>query len=139
VIQNDGLRRISEISSGDSSQEKYGRRKGKLDAKAAEKARRIRKVGACWYCWVMKVPVSFSLRIARIRLTFDSVQKERSASDAKSVSHKLRRHQRTSCVADQDSKTMRRHSSQNSSTLISKRGRSRVSSVSTLDAGLTQS
>jgi hypothetical protein len=92
VIQNDGLRRISEISSGDSSQEKYGRRKGKLDAKAAEKARRIRKVKACWDCWVMKVPVSYSLRIVRIRLTFDSVQKERSASDAKSVSHKFHRH-----------------------------------------------
>ena len=60
VIQNDGLTRISELSSNDSSQEKYGRRKGKLDAKTAEKARKVRKVGACWPCWVLKVPVSIS-------------------------------------------------------------------------------
>ena len=58
VIRKDGLTFISEVSSSDSSQDRYGRRKGKLDAKAAAKARKIRKLGACWDCWVMKVPVS---------------------------------------------------------------------------------
>jgi predicted Zn-ribbon and HTH transcriptional regulator len=33
-------------------------RTGGLDPKTKEKARRIRKVGACWSCWVQKVPVS---------------------------------------------------------------------------------
>ena len=35
-----------------------GIRKGKLDPETAEKARRIRRMKACWNCWIQKVPVS---------------------------------------------------------------------------------
>lgn len=34
------------------------RRKGALDAETLRKAREVRKLGACWNCWVMKIPVS---------------------------------------------------------------------------------
>jgi hypothetical protein len=38
---------------------KFGRTKGKhLDKPVAEKAARVRKVGACWNCWVQKASVS---------------------------------------------------------------------------------
>jgi hypothetical protein len=33
------------------------RRKGALDAETLRKAREVRKLGACWNCWVMKIPV----------------------------------------------------------------------------------
>ncbi|KAE9364605.1 hypothetical protein N431DRAFT_354919 [Stipitochalara longipes BDJ] len=34
------------------------RRKGALDAETLRKAREVRKLGACWNCWVMKIPCS---------------------------------------------------------------------------------
>lgn len=37
------------------------RRKGALDAETLRKAREVRKLGACWNCWVMKIPVSHVL------------------------------------------------------------------------------
>lgn len=35
-----------------------GVRRGQLPAKSRRKARRIREIGACWKCWVQKVPCS---------------------------------------------------------------------------------
>lgn len=38
--------------------QRSGIRRGQLPAKARRKARRIREIGACWKCWVQKVPCS---------------------------------------------------------------------------------
>lgn len=38
-----------------------GVRRGQLPAKSRKKARRIREIGACWKCWVQKVPCSEGL------------------------------------------------------------------------------
>ncbi|RDL36433.1 uncharacterized protein BP5553_05785 [Venustampulla echinocandica] len=46
-----------EASRGGSRRLRGGRR-GALDDATSKKAREIRKVGACWNCWVMKVPCS---------------------------------------------------------------------------------
>ncbi|KAH8654095.1 hypothetical protein BGZ60DRAFT_160618 [Tricladium varicosporioides] len=35
-----------------------GRRRGPLDEESLKKVREIRKIGACWNCWVLKVPCS---------------------------------------------------------------------------------
>jgi hypothetical protein len=55
VVAKGGLRKMSEIP----KKETRGCRTGELDNKTKEKARRIRKVHACWNCWTLKVPVSF--------------------------------------------------------------------------------
>jgi hypothetical protein len=47
------------------------RRKGALDAETLRKAREVRKLGACWNCWVMKIPVSY------LRLILASASDER--------------------------------------------------------------
>jgi hypothetical protein len=57
------------------------RRKGALDAETLRKAREVRKLGACWNCWVMKIPVSLltvDLTVFSDRKIF-SVRKERPA------------------------------------------------------------
>ena len=54
VVAKGGLLRVSEIP----KKETRGCRTGELDHEAKEKARRIRKVHACWNCWTQKVPVS---------------------------------------------------------------------------------
>jgi hypothetical protein len=43
---------------GHSAGRGQSRRKGALDAETLRKAREVRKLGACWNCWVMKIPVS---------------------------------------------------------------------------------
>jgi hypothetical protein len=40
----------------------HGGRTGALNVDALERAREIRKLGACWNCWVMKVPVRSELQ-----------------------------------------------------------------------------
>jgi hypothetical protein len=40
--------------------QRSGIRRGKLDPDAAEKARKIRRMTACWNCWIQKVPVGLS-------------------------------------------------------------------------------
>lgn len=45
-------------SEGNSVGRGQSRRKGALDAETLRKAREVRKLGACWNCWVMKIPVS---------------------------------------------------------------------------------
>jgi hypothetical protein len=57
VVAQGGLLKVSEISE-EEPRRPTGCRTGGLDPKTKEKARRIRKVGACWSCWVQKVPVS---------------------------------------------------------------------------------
>jgi hypothetical protein len=37
---------------------RHSRRKGALDTATLERVREVRKIGACWNCWAMKVPVS---------------------------------------------------------------------------------
>lgn len=39
----------------------HGGRTGALKSDALERAREIRRLGACWNCWVMKVPVRLDL------------------------------------------------------------------------------
>ena len=48
--------------SGEETRKPTGCRTGSLDQKTKEKAHRIRKMGACWNCWVQKVPVSLFRR-----------------------------------------------------------------------------
>lgn len=52
-----GLQFVSE-NVKDEVDMRSGIRKGKLDPETAEKARRIRRMKACWNCWIQKVPVS---------------------------------------------------------------------------------
>ena len=49
---------VSVASSEQSAQRRLGMRTAKLDPETKEKALRIRKIRACWNCWVQKVPVS---------------------------------------------------------------------------------
>jgi hypothetical protein len=39
-------------------QRKQGRRQGPLDPAKAKRASQIRRIGACWSCWLLKTPVS---------------------------------------------------------------------------------
>jgi hypothetical protein len=45
--------------------QRSGIRRGKLDPDAAEKARKIRRMTACWNCWIQKVPVGVHLMAYR--------------------------------------------------------------------------
>ncbi|KAH7395511.1 hypothetical protein BKA64DRAFT_60775 [Cadophora sp. MPI-SDFR-AT-0126] len=51
IPEGDGLRLYDETP-------RNAVRTGKLDPEVAEKARRMRKIRACWKCWVQKVPCS---------------------------------------------------------------------------------
>ena len=57
VIRQDGLKCLSEHH--EDHRKRHGVRTGALDPQAKEKARKIRKIKACWNCWVQKVPVSW--------------------------------------------------------------------------------
>jgi hypothetical protein len=57
VVSKGGLQFVSE-NVKDEVDMRSGIRKGKLDPETAEKARRIRRMKACWNCWIQKVPVS---------------------------------------------------------------------------------
>jgi hypothetical protein len=43
-----------------SSKREHCRRRGALDEATLKKSREVRKLGACWNCWLMKVPVSLT-------------------------------------------------------------------------------
>jgi hypothetical protein len=58
VVAKGGLLTVSEIPD-EETRRSGGYRTGKLDPQTKEKAHRIRKMGACWKCWIGKVPVSF--------------------------------------------------------------------------------
>lgn len=57
VVSKGGLQFVSENVKEEVDM-RSGIRKGKLDPETAEKARRIRRMKACWNCWIQKVPVS---------------------------------------------------------------------------------
>ncbi|CZR56777.1 uncharacterized protein PAC_06666 [Phialocephala subalpina] len=44
---------------------RHGGRRGALDSETLEKSREVRKLGACWNCWVLKVPCSEGFRCER--------------------------------------------------------------------------
>ncbi|TVY38797.1 hypothetical protein LSUB1_G005890 [Lachnellula subtilissima] len=56
VVQKGGLQLI--LNREEQTSQRGGCRKGKLDPEAAEKARKIRRITACWNCWIQKVPCS---------------------------------------------------------------------------------
>ncbi|KAH7409147.1 hypothetical protein BKA64DRAFT_704932 [Cadophora sp. MPI-SDFR-AT-0126] len=56
AIGKDGLRFVSE--NREDEEKRTGVRSGKLDPDVAEKAKRMRKIKACWKCWIQKVPCS---------------------------------------------------------------------------------
>ncbi|KAG4429102.1 hypothetical protein IFR05_015416 [Cadophora sp. M221] len=56
-IGEDGLSFVSE-NKREEETHRNGVRTGKLKPEAAERAKRIRKLGACWPCWILKVPCS---------------------------------------------------------------------------------
>lgn len=55
VVQKGGLQMI--MNPEEQTSQRGGCRKGKLDPEAAERARKIRRITACWNCWIQKVPV----------------------------------------------------------------------------------
>jgi hypothetical protein len=59
-------------SDGHTAGRGQSRRKGALDAETLRKAREVRKLGACWNCWVMKIPVTTCYRY-RLCLTMNIV------------------------------------------------------------------
>jgi hypothetical protein len=64
VVEKGGLKVMSEGKYEDTNHGTGGRRKGKLDKKAADKAAIIRKMKACWPCWILKVPVGAAISTA---------------------------------------------------------------------------
>ena len=46
------------VSHGEGSKRDHCHRRGPLDQSTFNKAKEVRRVGACWNCWLMKVPVS---------------------------------------------------------------------------------
>ncbi|KAK0110729.1 hypothetical protein ONS96_002328 [Cadophora gregata f. sp. sojae] len=56
AICKDGLCFVSE--NREDEEKRIGVRSGKLDPNVAEKAKRMRKLKACWKCWIQKVPCS---------------------------------------------------------------------------------
>jgi hypothetical protein len=69
VVRKGGLERVYEHTQKEPSQKSFGCRKGKLQPEVKEKARRVRKLGACWTCWVLKVQVSHQYWIIGYRST----------------------------------------------------------------------
>lgn len=58
VVRKDGLAQLFEYTREEASPKRFGCRKGELLPEIKEKVRRVRKLGACWTCWILKVPVS---------------------------------------------------------------------------------
>ena len=69
VVAKGGLLRVSEIP----KTETRGCRKGELDHETKERARRIRKLHACWNCWNQKVPVRLIPRREACRTLTNSI------------------------------------------------------------------
>jgi hypothetical protein len=66
VVSEGGVSVLLE-STAEGTRPVIGRRKGRLDPEVKAKAAHLRQIGACWRCWISKVPVSrikaFHLRI----------------------------------------------------------------------------
>jgi hypothetical protein len=61
IVVGEGGPKIVRERKDDEHHASGGRRKGKLEKKVKEKAARVRKVKACWTCWLLKVPVSATI------------------------------------------------------------------------------
>jgi hypothetical protein len=63
VVKNGGLHSVFDVPVEEpgKNQRTFGVRKGALDPDTKEKARKIRKLKACWGCWMLKVPVTDQL------------------------------------------------------------------------------
>lgn len=55
------LTKFTFVGHNESSKREHCRRRGALDEATLKKSREVRKLGACWNCWLMKVPVSLHL------------------------------------------------------------------------------
>jgi hypothetical protein len=83
VIQRGGLQLMTKPE--ENPTQRPGIRRGKLDPDAAEKARKIRRMTACWNCWIQKVPVGVEYLVWQIpRWSPPSVQLASHAKDVKS-------------------------------------------------------
>jgi len=49
------------VGHNESSKREHCRRRGALDEATLKKSREVRKLGACWNCWLLKVPVSLPI------------------------------------------------------------------------------
>ncbi|CZR58090.1 uncharacterized protein PAC_07980 [Phialocephala subalpina] len=72
VVSKGGLQFVSENVKEEVDM-RSGIRKGKLDPETAEKARRIRRMKACWNCWIQKVPCSEEKTCERCTKLFSPV------------------------------------------------------------------
>ncbi|KUJ15459.1 uncharacterized protein LY89DRAFT_783598 [Mollisia scopiformis] len=72
VVSKGGLQFVSE-NVKEEVDVRSGIRKGKLDPETAEKARRIRRMKACWNCWIQKVPCSEEKTCERCTKLFSPV------------------------------------------------------------------
>lgn len=62
VINKGGLQALAtEDMERDADQKPFGVRSGALDPVTKMKAGKMRKIHACWGCWILKVPVSTSI------------------------------------------------------------------------------
>jgi hypothetical protein len=62
VVALGGLQRTSKYNEVESGR-RSGTRKGWLDSSVKEKARGIRKIKACWSCWIQKAIVRLSQQL----------------------------------------------------------------------------
>lgn len=65
VVQKDGFALMTKPP--EKSAIRPGIRRGKLDPEAANKARQVRRMTACWNCWIQKVPVTHPIISSLIR------------------------------------------------------------------------
>lgn len=59
VVRDGGPHRVPASIQVEPSPKTFGCRRGKLPPETKEKAKKVRQIGACWPCWLLKVPVSF--------------------------------------------------------------------------------
>jgi hypothetical protein len=60
VVAKGGLQHVYTQDDEESIKKPHRIRMGKLDPQTKEKARRMRRIRACWNCWIQKVPVRLS-------------------------------------------------------------------------------
>ena len=58
VIEKGGLMIVNEGGPGPENHGRRGGRRKPLPEEVKKKVARVRKVGACWPCWLLKMPVS---------------------------------------------------------------------------------
>jgi hypothetical protein len=71
-VLSDSFRRAGNQELKQITSRKMGRRCGPLQPELAERASLMRKVGACWHCWIFKVPVSFLKKKKSLKSVYNS-------------------------------------------------------------------